>query len=378
MDERARFAIEATEGFRSISELCRRYNISRPTGYKWLRRYEAEGLPSLVDASHRPRACPHATPPYVTDRIAELRKRRGWGAPKIAQLIKNEFGWAPCINTVHRVLRRQGLVPPQKRRRRQLPPAPPISPMDSPNAVWSADFKGHFHTSDGRVCYPLTIQDGYSRFLLDCWGLPKLSLPATQARFERLFKTYGMPLRIRTDNGHPFASRALGRLSSLSIWFIKLGIYPEFIAPGKPQQNGRHERFHRTLKDRTIKPPARDLRAQQRRFNTFREIYNEERPHQSLGQQTPASLFQHSPRPFPEQRPEIAYPGHLELRQVSQMGTIKWKGKVVCVGHVFARELVGLEETGEGLWSVYYGPVSLGWLDESDFRIMDVQGRSRR
>jgi putative transposase len=378
MDERARFVIEARNSFLSFSELCRRYGISRPTGYKWLQRYEREGLEGLADRSHRPGSCPHATPPKVVERILEIRKQRGWGARKLRAVIEREFGHAPSADTIHRVLDRHDLLTRKKPKRRRTHPGQPSPDMDRPNATWSADFKGQFRTLDGQLCYPLTIQDGYSRFLLDVKALPRPTLELTLRRFKSLFRTYGLPDRILTDNGLPFASNALGRLSQLSVYFVTLGITPEFIEPGKPQQNGRHERMHRTLKRETARPPRASLTAQQRHFNDFRHLYNDERPHEALGQRTPASLYRPSLRPFPNRRPEISYPDHFEIRLVSQDSTIRWKSQKVFVSHLLGRLEVGLEEVGDGLWSVFFGPMHLGWLDERDYRIMDVTGRKRR
>ena len=378
MDERARFVLEAQQSFLSHAELCRRYGISRPTGYKWLKRYEAEGLEGLGDRSHRPASCPHATPQHVVERILEVRKRRGWGARKLRAVIEREFGTAPSADTIHRLLDRHDLLKRKKPRRRRTHPGRPVVPMDRPNATWSADFKGQFRTLDDQLCYPLTVQDGHSRFLLEVRAFPAPTLELTIPRFKRIFRTYGLPDRILTDNGAPFASNALGRLSQLSVYFVTLGITPEFIEPAKPYQNGRHERMHRTLKRRTAKPPRASLAAQQRAFNTFRRVYNEQRPHEALEQRTPSSVYEPSLRPLPRRLPEITYPDHFEFRLVSQDSTIRWNGQKVFVSHLLGRLYVGLEEVGDGVWSVFFGPVHLGWLDERDYRIMDVTGRKRR
>jgi len=378
--ERARFVLEAERSFLSFSALCRRHGISRPTGHKWLERYREKGLEGLRDRSHRPRSCPHATAPYVVERILLIRKHRGWGAPKIRRVLCNddEIEPVPSVDTIHRILTNHGWVKHRKPRRRRTHPGPPMGTMDEPNATWSADFKGEFRTSDGHLCFPLTVQDGYSRFLLDCRGMLRLDLEHTIRRFRYLFREFGLPERIRTDNGHPFASTAIARLSQLSVWWITLGITPELIEPGKPHQNGRHERMHRTLKERTASPPRANLCAQQRRFNSFRRVYNFERPHESLGQETPATVYQPSTRPYPRRPDPIEYPGHFEVRRVSQDSTIRWKHRKVFVSSLLGRNSVGLEEVGEGVWAVYFGPLHLGWLDESDFRIMDVRERKKR
>lgn len=378
MDERARFVLEVEQSHLSFAELCRRHGISRPTGYKWLGRYGEGGLEALHDRSHRPDGCPHATPPAVVERIVELRERRGWGARKLAKVIEREFGDGPCFDTVHRILQRHGLVTTKKPRRRRTHPGVQAWAADEPNVVWTIDFKGQFRTHDGHLCYPLTLQDAHSRFLLDIRGLDRITTDGTRRVCTRAFREFGIPDRIRSDNGQPFASHALGRLSQLSVWWIELGIRPEQIQPGKPQQNGRHERMHRTLKAQTAQPPRKNLRAQQRRFDEFRGIFNDERPHEALDLETPASRYQPSPRPFPERPVDPEYPDHFEIRRVSQMGSMRWKCRWVCVSHLLGRRDVGLEEIGDGVWAVYFGPVHLGWLDERDFRIMDVTGRSRR
>jgi putative transposase len=376
--ERARFVLEAERSFLSFAELCRRHGISRPTGHKWLERYRAEGLAGLEDRSHRPHSCPHLTPEPVVARILEIRRNRGWGAPKIQRILQDEFSAAPSIDAVHRVLLQHELVTRKKPRGKHTHPGPPLLSMDAPNATWTTDFKGEFRTGDGALCYPLTVQDGHSRFLLECHAMERLDIPQTRLRFEHLFRTYGLPERIRSDNGHPFASTALAGLSQLSVWWIKLGIVPELIEPGKPQQNGRHERMHRTLKEETALPPEADFPAQQRAFDRFRTLFNHERPHQALGQERPASRYTPSPRPYGEHPEPISYPPHFEVRLVSQDSTLRWKNRKVFVSHLLGREEVGLEEVGDGVWSVFFGGVHLGWLDESDYRIMDVKGRTRR
>ncbi|MGH7573998.1 MAG: integrase core domain-containing protein [Longimicrobiales bacterium] len=222
------------------------------------------------------------------------------------------------------------------------------------------------------------MQDGYSRFLLECRGMLRLDLRATLQRFRALFRAFGLPQCIRTDNGHPFASNAIARLSKLSVWWVTLGIIPEFIEPGKPQQNQRHERMHRDLKRETALPPRANLRAQQRRFNEFRRIFNFERPHEGLGMDIPSERFRPSPRSYEETPKPLEYPAHFEVRLVSQDSTIRWNSRKVFVSHLLGRRHVGLEQVAEAVWSVYCGPIHLGWLDEADYRIMDVMERKRR
>jgi transposase InsO family protein len=377
--ERTRFVVEAELSEQSFSEVCRRYGISRTTGYKWVERAES-GLDGLKDRSRRPLSCSHATSPELVGRILEVKKRFGWGARKIhGKLAKDpSVDGLPCVDTVQRILDRHGLVQHGKPRRRQTHPGPPLPFPDHPNGTWTADFKGEFRTRDGNLCFPLTVQDSHSRFVLECRGMLRLDLPATMRRFRHLFREHGLPDRIRTDNGNPFASRALGRLSQLSVWWVTLGITPEFIEPGKPQQNPRHERMHRDLKHEATRPPCAHLRAQQLAFNRWRRIYNFERPHESLALETPAAIYHPSTRSLCDNPEPFAYPAHFETRLVSGDSTIRWKSRKVFVSQLFQSHEVGLEQIAERVWSVFFGPIHLGWLDETDFRIMDVLRNKKR
>jgi transposase InsO family protein len=380
MHERQRFVLDAEHAQCCFSELCRRYGVSRKTGYKWLACYAAEGPDGLRDRSHRPHRCPHATPPDIIRAILRLRTHWRWGAPKLRQLLLADWPAerVPAISTIHRILDRHGRVPRRRRSRRRAHPGRPSTSIAAPNVVWTADFKGQFKTGDGRYCYPLTVQDAYSRYLLACQGFAGALLAPTRRVFQRLFQAYGLPERIRTDNGQPFASCALGRLSQLSVWWIRLGITPELIEPAHPEQNGRHERMHRTLKADTARPPASSRAAQQRRFTHFRDIYNHQRPHEALEQQPPATRYTPSPRPYPARLLPIEYPAHFELRRVSRNGGIRWNARWVNVSHVLAQLPVGLEPLADGTWNVFFGPVHLGWLDERDYRIHDHRGRTKR
>lgn len=378
--ERARFVVEAEISDLTHAELCRRYNISRPTGYKWIRRYEEEGLEGLVDRSHRPDSCPHATAPGVVRRILKIRDKRGWGARKIRKKLLDDptIDHAPSHDTIGRVLKRNGRIKERKPRRRRTHPGPPVPIPPEPNATWTADFKGEFRTQDSKLCYPLTIQDGHTRYLLACQGMCRLDLELTKHRFEGLFDDLGLPYAIRTDNGHPFASTAIAGLSQLSVWWTSLGIRHERIEPGKPYQNGRHERMHWTLKKRTAMPPQADLERQQSSFDNFRRVYNCERPHEALDMLTPSDLYEPSPRPLPAHPEPFEYPGHFEVRQVSGDATLRWNNRKVFVSTLLTGRRVGLEQVGDGVWSVYFAHLHLGWLDEADYRIMDVKKRTRR
>jgi transposase InsO family protein len=381
MTERIRFVLDHERRFYSMTELCQRYGVSRKTGYKWLRRFKEGGTEAMADRSRRPHSCPHRTPDHCVDAILEKKRRHpSWGAKKIVPRLRSRYPdepW-PAISTGSAILERHGLVKPRRRLRKRGHQGRPDTPMDKPNAVWTIDFKGQFRTRDGVYCYPLTLADGHSRFLLGCQGFLSPCLDSTKKTLTRLFREYGLPRIIRSDNGTPFASSAIGRISRLSVWWIKLGIYPELIEPAHPEQNGRHERMHRTLKAETARPPAGNLAAQQRRFNLFRTEYNEERPHEALGQETPASVYRPSDRPFPEKAPTIEYPGHFEVRRVSNNGGIRWNSRWVNVSHVLATESVGFEEVDDDLWNVYFGPVWLGRFHEKELKIEDALGRKCR
>jgi hypothetical protein len=250
--------------------------------------------------------------------------------------------------------------------------------MDAPNAVWTVDFKGQFRLGDGTRCYPLTIADGYSRMLLSCRALTSTRVAESHPVFGRAFQEYGLPGRIRSDNGVPFATQALGRLSPLSVWWVRLGILPDLIEPASPQQNGRHERMHRTLKADCTRPPSAARRAQQRRFDAWRGEYNELRPHQALDDATPASLYQPSPRPYPRRLPPLEYPAHYEVRRVSHNGGIRWHAHWVNVSQTLGGERIGLTEIDDGEWDVYFGPLRLGRFHERTLVIEDVLGRHYR
>lgn len=381
MDQRRQFVTDAADYAGSFTELCAAYGVSRKTGYKWVARAVASGLASLEELSRRPHACPSATPPELIAALCEARHRHPtWGPRKLLKILRDRYpsrAW-PARSTAAELLRRQGLVIPRRRRRRLGHPGRPHTPMTAPNEIWTADFKGQFRTRDGRYCYPLTVADGYSRYLLGCHGLRAPTHALSRPVFERLFREYGLPRLIRTDNGVPFATCALGRLSALSVWWIRLGVYPELIEPAHPQQNGRHERMHLTLKRETTRPPALTRRAQQRRFDAFRTEFNTERPHEALGDATPASRYEPSPRPYPARLPALEYPRHFEIRRVSRNGGIRWQADWVNVSHVLGEEYVGLEEIADGEWDLYFGPLKLGRFHERTLRVEDALGRMKR
>ena len=378
MDEKVRFIADSRTEFFSFSELCRRYGVSRKTGYKWLGRYEHDGPSGLEERSRRPHSCPHATEAEIVEALMEIRRKHPrWGAKKLLKVLqRRQTKWElPARSTCCDLLKRHGLVDPRRRRTRPGHAGRPMSAQNEPNAVWAVDFKGQFKTRDGVYCYPLTVTDGFSRYLIGCQGLPSTSTELSKPVFRRLFREYGLPSIIRSDNGVPFATTAMGRLSHLSVWWIRLGIRPELIEPSHPEQNGRHERMHRTLKAEATRPPGGNLAAQQVRFNRFRSEYNDERPHEAIGQETPASMYTPSPRELPRKLLDVEYPGHYEVRYVSTNGGIRWKCAWVNVSTVLGRQYVGLEEVGDGVWDVYFSSVKLGRLDERRMRIEDALGR---
>jgi len=368
VEQRLEFVREYKTELFTMTELAAHYGISRKTGYKWLERYEAEGVDGLRNQSRRPDHSPQATDPELIETLRAHRRRHPrWGAKKllaIAAWREPDAAW-PSRSTVCTHLKAKGLIEP--RRRRPAAPqgrAPSLAPITAANEVWTTDYKGEFRTGDGVYCYPLTLRDGFSRFVLRCDGLLARTLAATQQRFARAFAEYGLPERIRSDNGLPFASPGLAGLSSLSVWWIRLGIMPERIAPGHPEQNGSHEQFHRVLKAETARPPAPNCTAQQQRFRRFVREYNEERPHEALGNQPPATRYESSPRCLPRRLPPLDYPGHMEPRRVSSCGTISWAGAPLFVATALAGEYVAFEEIDDGLWTLHFATVALARYDE--------------
>lgn len=381
MDQRTQFIADYLRDVLSITELCELYGISRKTGYKWIDRYLHLGPAGLEEGSRRPQHSPNVTEPEIVASLLDARHHHPtWGAKKLLPLLhKRHPSWIlPSRSTVCNILSRNGLVPKKPRRRHIGHPGKPPTQMLAPNDVWCADFKGQFKTGDGKYCYPLTVTDGYSRYLLCCQGLYSTAVAGVKPVFTRLFKEYGLPQRIRSDNGVPFATTTLARLSSLSAWWVRLGVLPELIEPGKPQQNGRHERMHRTLKAETTKPPAGNLVAQQRKFNRFRDEFNHERPHEALDQETPGSIYEPSRREMPNRLQPLEYPDRFEVRYVSANGGIRWNKDWVNVSVVCAGEYVGLEEIDDGIWNVYFGPLKLGRLHERHMRIEDEYGKLKR
>jgi len=350
-----------------MTELCADYQISRKTGYKWIARYETSGPRGLHDRSRRPHHHPLATEPKLVDALVELRKRHPrWGARKLLVVARRHDPRAPwpSRSTVCDLLAARGLVRARRRPRAVRPIPTALAPITRVNEVWTTDFKGEFRTGDRRYCYPLTLRDGFSRFVLRCDALLGRTTAATRRRFEYAFADYGLPDRIRSDNGGPFAGTGLAGLSQLSVWWMRLGIALERIAPGHPEQNGSHEQFHSVLKAETARPPAATAAAQHRRFGRFVAEYNHERPHEALHDQTPASCYEPSRRALPARVPPLEYPGHMEVRRVASNGCVSWNSAPLFVTCALAGEAVAFEEVDDGLWTLRFGTVALARYDE--------------
>ena len=374
MDERVRFVARRLEG-ESMAALCAEFGISRKTGYKIFERYKDCGVTGLTDRSRRPYRQANRLPAQVEATIVRLKREyRDWGAPKIREKLRRQLiGLAhpPAISTVHAVLDRYGLVK-RRRRRHHSAAATFLSRPTEPNALWCADYKGEFMLGNRRYCYPLTITDFASRYLLACDALSTTKAMFAFPVFERAFKEFGLPLAIRTDNGVPFAApTALYRLSKLAVWWLRLGIHLERIAPGQPQQNGRHERMHLTLKKEATKPAAANVLQQQARFDTFVDRYNDDRPHQALAMKVPADVYERSPRVY-RGVDELAYPFHDATFTVTHCGRICFHGRKVNLSHAFAGQNVGVTQVGERIWLVTFMQYDLGYFDDEVCRLEPI------
>jgi putative transposase len=373
LQQRHLFVQHARERRLPIAALCRFFGISRKTGYKWLERANDEGVTGLADRSRRPLGNARAVPQPVVERLVALRREHPtWGARKlVAWLEQREPGWdLPAASTVTEVLKRRDLVRPRRLRQRVPARTKPLEHATAPNVLWCIDFKGHFLVGDGHRCHPFTVTDAHSRALLCCQGFTNTRGAGVKRALERTFRAWGLPRLIRSDNGAPFGGIGTGPLSKLGVWLIKVGVLPEYISPGKPQENGRHERFHLTLKQDTVMPPAASMFAQQRRFDEFRRVYNQERPHEALSMLTPMSIHRPSWREFPSRVVSPEYPGHYEVRRVSAAGRIQWRGTNPYVAHSLAGEPIGLIEREEGFWEIYFGPLCIGRLHDAMPRML--------
>lgn len=376
-EERQRFLEDYKLKYYSITELADRFDVSRKTAHKWIDRFEETGESGFHELSRRPHSSPGQTKPSVVEQIVELRLAHPrWGPGILLELLRKRHPRAhlPSVSTAARILARHALVRPRRRYRRAHPGCAKTVPQ-GPNDIWGVDYKGQFRLRNGHYCFPLTVSDLASRYVLGVDAHPAVSLERTQQHFRDLFETYGLPNRTRSDNGSPFASSALARLSQLSVWFIKLGIYPELIEPGRPEQNAVHERMHRTLKWEATIPPATNLLAQQRKFDHFRREFNEIRPHQSLGMRRPAELYRPSGRAMPRRVEPYDYPSHYLVRRVSRCGTIRVLSKQVFVSNTLNEDYVGLEEVDDGVYDVYFCFYQIGRYELRTNRIHDIVSR---
>jgi transposase InsO family protein len=361
VDERLRFIALVNDSDDTFAGLCEQFGISRKTGYKWVERYEKLGPRGLEERRPVAHTHPHATPMAILDALLNLRKEKPtWGPKKLrARLESLGVAHLPAPSTIGELLKKHGLIRP-RRRRVHTPRTPStLALVEQPNDTWCTDFKGHFGLRDKSRCHPLTLTDESSRFLLKCEGVAKPDEVSVRPHFDRAFHEYGLPQRIRSDNGPPFATLGAGGLSALSVSWIKLGIYPERIEPGHPEQNGRHERMHRTLKAEATTPPEATLADQQRAFDRFRHEYNDERPHEALDQRTPASRYSPSRRAMPSQPSSPEYPDTMSVRRIRPQGGLKIGSAEAFVSRLIIQEPVGLLLVGEDAWEVYYGPVLL-------------------
>jgi putative transposase len=373
MDERLRFVARLLEG-EKMAPLCAEFGISRKTGYKIYDRYKDGGVAAFTDRSRRPYRQANRLPPQLEAAIVRLKRDYpGWGAPKIREKLRRQSTapHLPAISTVHAVLDRHGLVR-RRRRRRHAATGTELSRPTVPNALWCADYKGEFMLGDRRYCYPLTITDFASRYLLTCEALLTTQETFAFTVFEQTFKEFGLPQRIRTDNGVPFASaHALYGLSKLSVWWLRLGIQIERSKPGHPQDNGRHERMHLTLKKEATKPAAANVLQQQARFDAFVDQFNQERPHQALGMKVPADLYTRSARVY-RGLEDLTYPFHDQTVAVTHCGRICFKGRKVNLSHVFAGQNVGVTQVGERIWLVTFMHYDLGYFDDETCRLEPI------
>lgn len=373
MDQRTQFVAAHQCGLYSMTELCARHGVSRKTGYKWLARYAAEGPPGLRDRSHAPRACPHRIAGELAGLLLGARcAHPTWGPAKLVQYLAPRHpevdDW-PAVSTVADLLKRAGMVRARRRRRPVAHPGAVPIHTSAPNDLWTADFKGQFRTRDGVYCYPLTIADQHTRYLVAVQALRSVRAAGARRVFERAFREHGLPLAIRTDNGVPFANTGLHGLTQLGVWWLRLGVRHQRIRPASPQENGAHERMHKTLKAEATRPPKGDLAAQQRAFAAFRAEFNGERPHSALGGDPPAARYAPSPRPYPERLPPLEYPGHFVVKRVTNAGTIRFRDRLLFLANALKQHHVGLEEVDDGAWSLYLGATLLGRIDEREMKV---------
>ena len=376
VNERMEFVAGLKAGER-MTDLCREFGISRKTGYKFERRYEEHGPKGLYDFSRRPRRLARQLSPGIQTAILELKREKlTWGAAKIQEVLRRQHPEMelPVRSTIHDLLDRYGLVKKRaKRRRYHAYPTLREEDIQAANQLWCADYKGQFRMANAKYCYPLTVTDFYSRYLLGCEAMESTKSQSAQQGFEWIFQEYGLPMRIRTDNGTPFSSRSVQGLSSLSVWWMRLGIQIERIEPGQPQQNGRHERMHRTLKEEILPRSAKNLLAQQEQLDRFREDFNQRRPHEALKMKCPADLYKPSLKRYPPRLPEPLYSHHDLVRVVYDTGSVHFRGlNKFFLSHALAGQTVGFEEEQDGMWRISFMDLDLGFLDEQTMKFNPI------
>lgn len=376
MEERLKLVRDWLKGNESVKELSVLYNVSRKTAHKWIKRFKSSGAEGLKERSRAPRHHPNGTSREVRARLLDIRRKHPYWGPRklLVRLAKQEptIEW-PAPSTAGGILKRYGLVRLRGRRRRTPLFRGPYERGTNPNAIWAADFKGWFRTQDGRRIDPLTITDWQSRYLIRCQAVQKTNAREIKEEFEQAFREYGLPQAIRTDNGPPFASVGLGGLTRLSVWWIRLGILPERIRPAHPQDNGRHERMHRSLLQEAAQPPKESFWAQQKEFDTFRQRFNQERPHEALEMKTPSDVYLPSQRVFPNRLPEMIYGDEFSVRRVRSNGEIKWAGEFLFISEALVGEYVALKQTSETSWAVHFGPLCLASFNSVTKRLQRNQ-----
>lgn len=373
--KRAEFILEYRKGCWSMTDLCESFGISRNTGYKLIRRFREGGFEALQDQSRAPHRHPNKTPGEIAQRIVEVREEHPtWGVKKILAWLTprdSETSW-PARSTTERILSEAKLIKRRKRKRDSKRLRRPLPEAVFPNNLWCQDYKGWFRVGDGRRCDPYTLTDARSRAVLRCAALVSPKLEDVQKELEKAFKEYGLPDGILSDNGPPFGSTGVGGLTRLGVWLLRLKVTPHFIEPGHPEQNGRHERFHRTLKLETATPPRATIRAQQMAFNRFCRVFNEERPHEALDMATPLSVYRSSPRSYPTRLPCWEYPADYETRKVRKCGTIKWYGQPVRIGSALIGETIGIEAVGDGVLRIHLGALPLGHFHDGSHKVIPL------
>lgn len=380
VNERMKFVVAMQKKDLTMTEACRQFGISRQAGYDLMAKFARQGADGFRDQSRAPRSHPNQTPPAVEAEVLRVRKAYPtWGSKKILWKMEREQPGRdlPARSTVDALLKRAGVVQPRGARRRRQPTSPPVVVATAPNDVWSIDYKGWFRVGDGTRCDPLTVNDVCSRASIVLQAMVGPKQEDVRQRLELAFHSFGMPKSLLSDGGPPFSSCGLGRLSRLSVWLVRLGVMPIFIEPGRPDQNGRHERFHETLKEETAAPPSGSIPAQQISFDRFQQIYNEERPHEALGMKTPAEVYDLSTRQMPSTLPNHEYAAGFEVRSVRRDGAIKWDGEHVFVGEAFANETLGLSAVDDGIWHVHLGPLRLGVLHQRSRTVVPLEPVAR-